>query len=87
MVAGSFEVREFAGVQDLSQILASVGNDQAIMASLPADGRSSGQLVTKAEKANHPGALSRNKEDCLASRPNSPAFAFSTTIHHPALRP
>ena len=71
MVAGSFEVREFSGVQDLSQILASVGNDQAIMASLPVDGRTSGQLVTKAEKTNHPGALSRTKE-CFGFPANQP---------------
>ena len=63
MVAGSFEVRDFANVHDLAALLASVGTDQAIMASLPVDGRTSGQLVTKAEKTNHPGALSRTKED------------------------
>ena len=75
MLSGSFEVREFSGVQDLSQILASVGNDQAIMASLPADGRSSGQLVTKAEKTNHPRALSRTK-DCFGFPANQPGVCI-----------
>lgn len=63
MVEGCFEVREFADVQSLAQILGNVGTHQAIMASMPSDGRSNGQLVTKAEKANHPGALARTKED------------------------
>lgn len=63
MVEGSFEVRDFADVQSLAQTLGNVGTDQAIMASMPSDSRASGQLVTKAEKANHPGALARTKED------------------------
>jgi len=63
MVEGSFEVCDFANIEALAQILASVGNDQAIMASLPVGKRSSGRLVTKAEKTNHPGALARTKED------------------------
>lgn len=63
MVEGSFEVREFADVEALAELLAKVGNDQAIMASLPSDERESGQLVTKAEKHKHPSALARTKED------------------------
>jgi hypothetical protein len=63
MVEGSFQVLEFSNAEALAQILTSVGNDQAIMASLPADGRAAGKIVTKAEKPNHPGALSRSKAD------------------------
>ena len=64
MVESSFQVLEFTSAESLGQILANVGNDQAIMASLPADGRAAGKIVTKAEKPNHPGALSRTK-DCF----------------------
>jgi hypothetical protein len=63
MVEGSFQVLEFSNAESLAQILAGVGNDQAIMASLPADGRPAGKIVTKAEKVNYPGALSRTKDD------------------------
>jgi hypothetical protein len=69
MVEGSFQVLEFSDVQSLAQILASVGNDQAIMASLPAGGSVGGKIVTKAEKPNHPGALSRTK-DCFGFASN-----------------
>lgn len=65
MVEGSFQVLEFSNAERLAQILASVGNDQAIMASLPKDSRAAGKIVTKAEKPNHPGALSRTKGDFL----------------------
>lgn len=60
---GSFQVREFSNAEALAQILASVGNDQAIMASLPAGGSVGGKIVTKAEKVNFSGALSRTKDD------------------------
>lgn len=63
MLEGSFQVREFADVSALAEILAGVRNDQALMASMPSDGREWGRLVTKTEKANHPGALARTKED------------------------
>lgn len=63
MVEGSFEVRSFADSETLAEILAGVGTNQAIMASIPKDGRQTGKIVTKAEKPNHPGALARTKED------------------------
>ena len=63
MVEGSFEVCSFADVEALAGILAGVSTDQAIMASLPVDGRQAGKIVTKAEKGNQAGALARTKED------------------------
>ncbi len=63
MVEGSFEVREFSDVSTLAEILAGVTSSQALMASLPKDGRRAGKIVTKDMKPNHPGALARTKED------------------------
>lgn len=61
MVEGTFEVQEFSDVQSLAQVLASIGADQAIMASLPKDGSISGRLVTKAERVNHPGGTFKDE--------------------------
>lgn len=63
MVEGTYAVEGFADVQALADLLGSVGNDQAITASLPKNGSRAGQLVTRAMQRNHPGALARSKSD------------------------
>lgn len=63
MVEGSFQTCEFTDVKALAQILECVGTDQAIMSSLPKDGRPRGEIVTKADKTIRPEALTRTKED------------------------
>ena len=63
MVEGSYQVKEYSDVQELAALLASVGTDQAITASLPANGSSAGRIVTKDAKRDNPGALARSKSD------------------------
>lgn len=63
LVEGRYSIEEFDGVQALGELLASIGNDQAITASVPKNGSAAGQIVTKDEKRNHPGALARSKDD------------------------
>ena len=63
LVAGTFEVVQFADAEEFASLIAKVGNDQAIMASTPTCGETSGRIVTKDAKTDHPGALSRTKDD------------------------
>lgn len=63
MVEGTFQVREFNDVEGLGALLATVGTNQAISASVPRNGAGSGCIVTKDAKPTHPGALSRTKDD------------------------
>lgn len=63
LVAGTFEVVQFADAEEFASLIATVRNDQAIMASTPACGETSGRIVTKDAKPDHPGALSRTKDD------------------------
>ena len=63
LVAGTFEVVQFANAEEFASLIATVGNDQAIMASTPTCGAISGRIVTKDAKPDHPGALSRTKDD------------------------
>ena len=37
MVTGKYEIKELSNVEDLARLLSSIGTDQAIMASLPAN--------------------------------------------------
>lgn len=62
MLEGSFEVVEFDGVAALASILAGVGTDHAITASLPVNGARSGRIVTRNKLRENPGALARTKE-------------------------
>ena len=63
LVSGNFEVKDFATVNDVADLIANVRNDQAIMASLPKLGGNVGRIVTKDAKPDNPGALSRTKDD------------------------
>ena len=63
LVAGTFEVVQFANAEEFASLIAKVGNDQAIMASTPTCGATSGRIVTKGAKPDHPGAMSRTKDD------------------------
>jgi hypothetical protein len=63
MVEGSYQVRDFTDAHSLAELLAGIGTDQALVASLPKSETGAGGIVTKAAKANHPGALSRTKGD------------------------
>ncbi|WP_374487012.1 hypothetical protein [Zoogloea sp.] len=63
LVEGTFEAVSFENVWGLSDVLASVGTDQAITASTPLNGATSGRLVTKSAKRDNPGALARSKSD------------------------
>lgn len=63
MMMGFFEVRGFADAEALAAILVTIRTDQAIIASLPITVDVQGRIVTKAEKAKNPGALSRTKDD------------------------
>lgn len=65
MVEGTYETRAFGDVQQLAALLTSIRTDQALCASLPVDGSSSGKIATKAELPANSGALSRTK-DCFA---------------------
>lgn len=60
---GTFVVKEFATATELASILLAVGTHQAISASLPKCGMTSGTIVTKAAVHNFPNALTRTKED------------------------
>lgn len=62
MVEGTFEVRSFDDVHSLAALLSSVRTDQALSASIPLDGSTSGRIVTKAAAKDNPGALTRSKE-------------------------
>lgn len=75
MVEGSFQTCEFEDVEALAEILEDVGTDQAIMSSLPKDGRPRGEIVTKADKTLHPGALTRTKED-FCFPPDQPGISI-----------
>lgn len=63
LVEGTFEVVSFDTVQDLADVLASVGTDQAITASLPRNGATYGRIVAKHMQRSSPGALTRTKSD------------------------
>lgn len=70
MAEGTFQVREFDTVEGLSELLATIGTNQAISASLARDGSRAGRIVPKDVKHSHPGALSRTKADFgFASQP------------------
>jgi hypothetical protein len=63
MVSGTFEIKTFESADALAGLLAKVGTNQAISASLPLLDSESDMIVTKAERSKHPGALARCKED------------------------
>ena len=65
MVEGVFDVRSFNDTGELASLLTSIRTDQALCASLPVDGSSSGKIVTKAALPANTDALSRTK-DCFA---------------------
>lgn len=73
MVEGTYEVRSFNGVHELAALLSSIRTDQALCASLPIDGATSGRIVTKGSLKDNPGALSRTK-DCFALPVGVPAL-------------
>ena len=62
MTEGRFQVAEFADVNGLLAILAGVGTDHAITASLPTNGGRSGRIVTRDKLKECPDALARTKE-------------------------
>lgn len=73
MVEGSYDVRSFGDVHELAALLSSIRTDQALCASLPVNGSTSGKIVTKAALTVNPGALSRSKE-CFALPGGVPAL-------------
>ena len=75
MVEGAYEVRSFGNVHGLAALLASIRTDQALCASLPIDGSTSGRIVTKTAMKDNPGALSRTK-DCCALPVGAPALVI-----------
>lgn len=83
MVSGSFTVAEFATVSNLTAILSNIGTDQAIMASLPVTGATSGEIVTKAMLPDHPGAVSRTKDHFHfpANQPGLVVLDYDPPLH------
>lgn len=75
MVEGTYEVRSFGDVHELVALLSSIRTDQALCASLPVDGSTSGRIATKAARKDNPGALSRTK-DCFALPVGAPALVI-----------
>lgn len=64
LVEGEYAVQEFSYVDSLGELLARVGNHQALTASLPLDGSRAGAIVTQAARRTNPDALARTK-DCF----------------------
>jgi hypothetical protein len=70
MTQGTFRVVEFEGAADLAVLLESVGTSEALCASLPVNGRTSGRVVAQKMLADNPGALARTKRHfALPARP------------------
>ncbi|WP_430417985.1 hypothetical protein [Methylibium petroleiphilum] len=61
MSSGTFEVREFDSVAGLAQLIEGLTTQQALCASLPHDGSTSGRIVCQATLTANPGALARSK--------------------------
>lgn len=73
MVEGTFEVLSFDCVHELAELLSTIRTDQALCASLPIEGSTSGRIVTQAAMKDNPGALSRTK-NCFALPVGVPAL-------------
>lgn len=85
MAEGTFEVRSFDDVHSLAALLSSVRTDQALCASLPVNGSSSGRIVTKAAAKDNPRALTRSKE-CFGFAAGVPGLVIlDYDPHGPAL--
>jgi hypothetical protein len=75
LTKATYEVKAIATVPDLAALLAEMRTDQALMASLPKDGSTSGKIVTKAAAKDNPAALTRTK-DCFGFPSSSGALVL-----------
>lgn len=67
MALGRFDLKEFADAAEFAELLATISTAQALCATTPTNGQSSGDIASKALQASRPGSITRTKAD----------FAFS----------
>lgn len=73
MVEGTYAEHTVRSMHELVALLSSVRTDQALCASLPLDGSTSGNVVTKKRVSAKPGSLSRSK-DCFGFKAGVPVL-------------
>lgn len=73
MVEGSYLIHSVRSMRELAELLFSIRLDQALCASVPLNGVTSGRVVPKGRVGTNPGAVSRSK-DCFDFQVGSPTL-------------